>query len=555
MLLLARGLHGLGRRIAVGASALRAVDLYARAFSLNPALRKPNWPAYVDALKGGARSGLRPWMIADLRRACGDGSARPADLMPAICQALADQGVLTAIAEAGDLAQLCRSLAQNLLLLTALMSAPMAERRWEAALTRLRHRLLDAVAADAAPFAEPAATAFIVALAEQCALTEYIFSESAAEAEPVERLARLAEAEAPKPAMAEVLLAVLALYRMDAVQRLVAQRPPPSPSPAIAALIRRHVEEPAREAELARAIPRIDALGDAVSRAVRDQYEENPYPRWTVAHTQWPALAAADTIQLLVPSLRGRAPPLAYQRMLVAGCGTGRQLVELAALFPKARILGIDLSVSSLGYAKRKALEAGLGNVEVRQADILGLGAMAERFDLILCSGVLHHMAEPETGLKILASLLKPSGLINIGLYSRIAREHLAPIQDYIKANRLPPTAQSVRRLRELIRSGAFANLIEPGEHSDFYTLSECRDLLFHAHEDLFTIERIEQALAANRLGFLGFSFGDRSWPALYAREFPDDPAMLSLGNWRGFETRNRRCFAQMYQFWATAAR
>ncbi|MBI1775730.1 MAG: methyltransferase domain-containing protein [Proteobacteria bacterium] len=581
-LFLARGLHLLRRRIDMTRRAVRAVDLYARAFSLNSRLKKAHWPSYVDVLKSSLDAVAAPWMIADLRRACVDGSARPSDLMPVVCKNLTEQGVVDSIislgrvgegvilpsvrssrprpqspplGKVGDgrLVELCRSLSGNALLLTALASAPMAERSWEAALTGLRRRLLDHALASADAFADAAMTPVIIALALQCALNESIFFETEAEANGVDRLARHLARLDTLPASGEGLLAVAALYRADTFRQLLASHPIAAPSPAMQMLIDRLVREPEAEAALAAAIPRLGQIDDAVSKSVRRQYEESPYPRWITTQTLWPNTDSRATLGMLVPALEGRPPTLRYESVLIAGCGTGRQLIETACLFPKARVVGIDLSLKSLGYAKRKAIEAGIANIELMQADLLDLKGSGKRFDIIMCSGVLHHMAAPLKGLSILRTLMKPSGLIYIGLYSRIAREHLLPIQTYIKQNGLASTPDAIRSLRHLIRSQAFPDFIEPGEHSDFYTLSECRDLLFHAHEDTFDLDEIAAAIRDNRLRFLGFTLYGTHWAQKFTQEFPNDPMMLSLDNWRRFESKHRRCFAGMYQFWAMA--
>ena len=74
----------------------------------------------------------------------------------------------------------------------------------------------------------------------------------------------------------------------------------------------------------------------------------------------------------------------------------------------------------------RKARAYGLTDVQQLQADILDLPALGERFDLIDSFGVLHHMAEPATGLQVLATLLRPDGFLFVGLYSEIGREAVA---------------------------------------------------------------------------------------------------------------------------------
>src|SRR5262249_61902411 len=111
--------------------------------------------------------------------------------------------------------------------------------------------------------------------------------------------------------------------------------------------------------------------------------------------------------------------------ILVAGCGTGQHTLEAARRFAGAKVLAIDLSRTSLAYAMRKTRELGLGNIEYAQADILELGSLPRRFDLIEASGVLHHLGDPRRGWRILLSLLRPRGLMHVALYSACARESI----------------------------------------------------------------------------------------------------------------------------------
>ena len=81
----------------------------------------------------------------------------------------------------------------------------------------------------------------------------------------------------------------------------------------------------------------------------------------------------------------------------------------------------VDLSLASLAYAQRKSNELSFTNIDYLQADILHLHQLGKEFDIIESVGVLHHMDEPMAGWRVLVDLLKPGGLMKIGLYSEFA--------------------------------------------------------------------------------------------------------------------------------------
>ena len=146
-----------------------------------------------------------------------------------------------------------------------------------------------------------------------------------------------------------------------------------------------------------------------MSLRVRQQYEDNPYPRWVHVAGNVEPVALEQYLRDIFPTV-----PLASLHrndaldVLVAGAGTGWQAIGVTQKFEGARVLAVDLSLSSLSYAVRKTPAALSTRIEYAQADILKLGAIDRRFDLIEASGVLHHMADPFEGWRVLLALLKP---------------------------------------------------------------------------------------------------------------------------------------------------
>ena len=174
-------------------------------------------------------------------------------------------------------------------------------------------------------------------------------------------------------------------------------------------------------------IATLKPIADEVSLSVRQQYEEFPYPQWKMFSKELVVQAwQADEFcrKLEGPLLEG------CTSILIAGCGTGRDAAIHAARFPHASITAVDVSRRSLAYATIKAQEHGFDKLAFLHGDILDLDILGQTFDYICCTGVLHHMEEPLAGWHVLVRLLRPGGLMRIGLYSRAGRKAVAKAQD-----------------------------------------------------------------------------------------------------------------------------
>jgi SAM-dependent methyltransferase len=284
--------------------------------------------------------------------------------------------------------------------------------------------------------------------------------------------------------------------------------------------------------------------------AVREQYEAHPYPRW-----QWPAHRGCEPLRaVLARLLPGFAPPAWVDSpvdVLVAGTGTGRHAISVALRYENARVVGTDLSRASLAYAMRMAGALGVGNVRFVQNDLLGLGALGRRFHVIECVGVLHHMADSMAGLRALVAALVPDGLLKLGFYSARARAPVRAAQATVARLGLAPDAKGIRALREMALASPQGDPLHALlEMPDFYGMSACRDLLFHAHERHFDLGEVEAMLEGADLELLGFESSDPRLLAEYRRRFPDDPAGTDLGSWQVFEREQPDAFLSMYQFW-----
>src|SRR6185437_3221708 len=207
--------------------------------------------------------------------------------------------------------------------------------------------------------------------------------------------------------------------------------------------------------------------------------------------------------------------------VLVAGCGTGRHALDAAQGYRGARVLAVDISLSSLAAAKRHTPPHLADKIEFAQADILALGGLDRRFDLINSTGVLHHMERALDGWRELIKLLKPDVLMQIGRYSTYARRDVVAVRE------------------ELIREGAPHEFMRL---NDFFTVSECRDLLFHVHERRFTIPEIKAFVDGNGLNFVGFEFSPQAHHHHHA--------VFARNGWDAYERAEPQIFAGMYIFW-----
>jgi len=175
-------------------------------------------------------------------------------------------------------------------------------------------------------------------------------------------------------------------------------------------------------------------------------------------------------------------------------------------------------------------------------------------FDVIVTSGVLHHLADPFEGWRILLARLRPGGFMNLGLYSELARSHVIAARELIALRAYPGTPEGIRRFRrEVTAPGASPELQSLSsvlsETPEFFSTSECRDLLFHVQEHRLTLTQIESFLSQCNLRFLGFEL-EPSVLQRYRARFADDPAAIDLRNWARFEADNPRTFVAMYNFW-----
>ncbi|MEZ5844798.1 MAG: class I SAM-dependent methyltransferase [Hyphomicrobiaceae bacterium] len=445
------------------------------------------------------------------------------------------------------------------LLLTALAHGKVLQPEIERLLTAVRRVL--ALELPAERMEDRHLPPFMVALAEQGAATDYAWAEQEGETALIDRLTpdRSAIAAGDFEACRQLLvkclyrpLSVALGVRADELSRALATGVRPKP---LRDMLNRRLAEAETMTGIAAGLATLKPLRDQTSARVAGQYEKSPYPRWQ-SIMQTPPGMIRKALELYFPAER-----LAYMDrpfdVLCAGCGTGQHALQSAsALGPNARVLAIDISRASLAFAKAKAAELGIANVEFMQADILDVAELDRRFDMIESIGVLHHMADPFAGWRKLLSALKPDGMMYVGLYSRISRREITALRDDPAWPGPGSSDAAARAYRQTILQRFFAGATGAQGtilvHSrDFYALNTFRDLALHENEHTHTLGEIAAFMAAEGLEFRGFTLEQPTFPAF--QEFVGAAAGAwpgKLVDWARFEAENPRTFDAMYRFW-----
>jgi 2-polyprenyl-3-methyl-5-hydroxy-6-metoxy-1,4-benzoquinol methylase/tetratricopeptide (TPR) repeat protein len=544
-------LYNLARLMFEKGDALQALELSVRLLAIDESDEAKR--LFVECSQAGQLPKPIPGLAQTVVRAIKERWLRPTEVMGLASRVLELEPVVgKCIERDADLLsqEEIAALANNQLLVVVLEATPVTNRTIERFVTSVRATLLERLARPDAISGD--LLAFYSSLAIQCFITEYVFFVTARELAAAQAARdRVAAALASDAEIAPILLVAAAAYfplvMLLGSEKLLTRKWPA----AIARLLDQQVRQPLKERKLESSIPRLTPIDDPISRLVREQYDENPYPRWikTVETRGWP--------KQIDEYLRAMFPLAPFTRLskdkldiLIAGAGTGRQAVEVARQFSHSRVLAVDLSRTALAYAKRKSDELGVNNIKYGQADVLEIATLKRRFDVIYAAGVLHHLADPFAGWRRLLAVLAPKGFMNIGLYSQRAREDVVAAQRFLTQKGYKPTPDDIRRCRnEFERLPTENHLRRVMSLADFYSLSELRDLLFHVREYSTNLPQIARFLVDNKLQFLGF-IQARHILQRYHQLFPKDTAMIDLALWNRFEIDNPWIFVGMYQFW-----
>jgi 2-polyprenyl-3-methyl-5-hydroxy-6-metoxy-1,4-benzoquinol methylase len=246
------------------------------------------------------------------------------------------------------------------------------------------------------------------------------------------------------------------------------------------------------------------ARSPGVAAAVQDFYERYPYPR--------PIDSLENYRRLWQDQQRRRAdyhlfwPARPYKEdlsILIAGCGTS-QAAKHALRWPAAQVTGIDFSATSVRCTEELKRKYHLSNLQVRQLPIERVNELETSFDQIVCTGVLHHLADPDAGLSALRGVLKPDGAMHLMVYAPYGRAGIYMLQEFCRRLGIRETKEEIRDL--IAALGAMppghplGNLLR--EAPDFWREEELTDALLHPQDRAYSVPQLVDFLERGGLTF-----------------------------------------------------
>jgi len=245
------------------------------------------------------------------------------------------------------------------------------------------------------------------------------------------------------------------------------------------------------------------AAAEAVGKRVGDFYESHPYPPpvddLDAYRRTWDDRRRRADSHLFWPSDEFRAD----RSILVAGCGTV-QAAHYAVRWPQARVVGIDVSDRSIAFERELKKKHSLENPELDRIGIEEAGSLGVQFEHVVCTGVLHHLADPAAGLKALRETLAPNGAMHVMVYAPFGRAGIYLLQEYCRRLGIGLTSEDIDELaatlKALPRDHPLAPLLM--RSPDFASKAGLADALLHPNDRAYSVPQFFEFLRGAGLAF-----------------------------------------------------
>jgi SAM-dependent methyltransferase len=245
--------------------------------------------------------------------------------------------------------------------------------------------------------------------------------------------------------------------------------------------------------------PSLDIAGQ-----VQDFYDRYPYPPPVESLEQYRQVwqdqgKRRAEYHLLWP---GR-PYREESSILVAGCGTS-QAAKHALRWPAAQVIAIDISATSVGYTRELKRKYNLTNLQVNQLPIDRVSELKMNFDQIVCTGVLHHLADPDAGLAALRSVLKPDGAMHLMVYAPYGRTGIYMLQEFCRRLGIRATPEGIANLVSALRALPPGHPLETvlRESPDFKQEASLADALLHPQDRAYSVPQLFDFIQRGGLTF-----------------------------------------------------
>jgi SAM-dependent methyltransferase len=241
----------------------------------------------------------------------------------------------------------------------------------------------------------------------------------------------------------------------------------------------------------------------SVASQVSEFYEHHPYPAPVddvVAYrASWDDARRRADAHLFWPS----EPYRDDRSILVAGCGT-MQAAHYAVRWPNARIVGIDVSTNSIAFTQQLKKKHALHNLEVRQLAVERAAELGHTFDQVVCTGVLHHLSDPDAGLRALRDVLAPTGAMHIMVYAPYGRAGIYMLQDYCRRLGVGISATEIADLATTLKALPPDHPIVPllRNSPDFANAAGLADALLHPRDRSYSVPQLMEFLDGCNLTF-----------------------------------------------------